>query len=473
MEAVSRVNAAREHPDTNNSPDEVAAVVLDPGSHTTRAGYAGEDTPRVITPSYVGVGPDTGAMDRDSNKRVNKRPYTYYTESALNFAKSGAEVLPILQDGIVADWDSAVEQWQYIFDELRVDYKEQPLLLTEPVWNTVDNRKKSLEVALEQFQFPAFYLASSPTCVAFAQGRPSALVVDVGHDVVSVTPVVDGMCLAKTTLKTHYAGRFISAQIKSRIDTEIVPLYKVKSKQFSAPDDQPIWTPKTFDNITKTYDDYQLEQTLHSIKEHLVVIPREPVVSDLSPEELEEKYPTQTYELPNGHAVSMSQKRFEVGDALFEPAQYELPEFPAESGEPEITSKNDYVPIKRSLKKSADEDDDKTGEEVTHRGLTQLVSYALTLADVDIRAQLAHNIIVTGASSLITGLNERLFVELSKLHPGLKIRVHSNGSIAERKFQSWIGGSVLSSLGTFHQLWVSKKEYEEVGADRLLTQRFR
>lgn len=34
----------------------------------------------------------------------------------------------------------------------------------------------------------------------------------------------------------------------------------------------------------------------------------------------------------------------------------------------------------------------------------------------------------------------------------------------ERKFGTWIGGSILASLGTFQQLWVSKAEYDEMGA---------
>jgi actin-related protein len=35
----------------------------------------------------------------------------------------------------------------------------------------------------------------------------------------------------------------------------------------------------------------------------------------------------------------------------------------------------------------------------------------------------------------------------------------------------WIGGSILASLGTFHQMWMSKKEYEESGV-RLLSKKF-
>jgi actin-related protein len=37
------------------------------------------------------------------------------------------------------------------------------------------------------------------------------------------------------------------------------------------------------------------------------------------------------------------------------------------------------------------------------------------------------------------------------------------GSVLERKFAPFIGGSILASLGTFQQLWMSKQEYEEEG----------
>lgn len=412
-----------------------------------------------------------------------KRSSTYYSENSINFPKPGADIKPILEDGIITDWDSAVEQWEYLFDGLKADYKEQPLLLTEPVWNTVENRTKSLEIALEQFEFPGFYLASTPTCVAFALGRPSALVVDIGHDITSVTPVVDGMCLAKTTLKTHYAGKYLSTQLQHRIkalDKEIIPLYKVKSKVLTQPNETPNWVPKQFENITKSYEDFQIEKTLLQIKESIIKVPQDPIGKDTYENE-DELFPKRSYELPNGHTVEFDRSRFEIGDSLFDPANYVIDEFPAESGEPEINSKNDYVPLKRAKKPTEEEEQEeatKTSkrqkkEIPKFRGLGDLTSYALSLVDVDIRAQLAHNIIVTGGSSLVPGLNDRLLAELNKNHPGLKIRIHSSGNTAERKFQSWIGGSVLSSLGTFHQLWVSKKELEEVGVEKLLSERFR
>ena len=32
----------------------------------------------------------------------------------------------------------------------------------------------------------------------------------------------------------------------------------------------------------------------------------------------------------------------------------------------------------------------------------------------------------------------------------------------ERKYSVWIGGSILASLSTFQQMWISKEEYDEV-----------
>lgn len=34
----------------------------------------------------------------------------------------------------------------------------------------------------------------------------------------------------------------------------------------------------------------------------------------------------------------------------------------------------------------------------------------------------------------------------------------------DRAICSWLGGSILGSLGSFHEMWVSKRDYDEFGA---------
>lgn len=44
-----------------------------------------------------------------------------------------------------------------------------------------------------------------------------------------------------------------------------------------------------------------------------------------------------------------------------------------------------------------------------------------------------------------------------------KIKLHAPTIPYEKRYAGWLGGSILSSLGTFHQLWITKDEYEEHG----------
>ncbi len=51
--------------------------------------------------------------------------------------------------------------------------------------------------------------------------------------------------------------------------------------------------------------------------------------------------------------------------------------------------------------------------------------------------------------------------ELTNMAPAsMKIKVVAP---PERKYSVWIGGSILASLSTFQQMWISKEEYEDSG----------
>ena len=49
------------------------------------------------------------------------------------------------------------------------------------------------------------------------------------------------------------------------------------------------------------------------------------------------------------------------------------------------------------------------------------------------------------------------------LVPQVAIKIHAPGNTVERKYGAWLGGSILASLGTFHQLWISREEWQEHG----------
>jgi hypothetical protein len=66
-----------------------------------------------------------------------------------------------------------------------------------------------------------------------------------------------------------------------------------------------------------------------------------------------------------------------------------------------------------------------------------------------------------GGTTMFPGIADRMGKEITALAPSsMKIKVVAP---PERKYSVWIGGSILSSLSTFQQMWIAKSEYDESG----------
>ena len=93
-------------------------------------------------------------------------------------------------------------------------------------------------------------------------------------------------------------------------------------------------------------------------------------------------------------------------------------------------------------------------------------------ADIDIRRDLLSNVVLSGGNTLFKGFLERLQRQIPDISPqNVKVKVVSgsgggsgSNSGTDRRFSSWVGGSILSSLGSFQQMWMSRQEFEEHGA---------
>ena len=84
--------------------------------------------------------------------------------------------------------------------------------------------------------------------------------------------------------------------------------------------------------------------------------------------------------------------------------------------------------------------------------IPEMIKQSVEACDVDIRPVLLANIVVVGGGSLLYGMTERIQNEVSQIWSGPKIRVYASAVTVERKYANWIGGSILASLGTFHQV---------------------
>merc|ERR1711959_789461 len=94
-------------------------------------------------------------------------------------------------------------------------------------------------------------------------------------------------------------------------------------------------------------------------------------------------------------------------------------------------------------------------------GIHELTYKSIMKTDVDIRRDLYTNTVLSGGTTMFQGIDKRLTKELTALAPAaVKVKIVAP---PERKYSVWIGGSILSSLSTFQEMWISKDEYDESG----------
>ena len=96
--------------------------------------------------------------------------------------------------------------------------------------------------------------------------------------------------------------------------------------------------------------------------------------------------------------------------------------------------------------------------------IAQICYKSIQKCDIDKRKELYSNIVLSGGSSLFKGLQERLTKEIKKLVPEIMKEQVKVISSPERRYSTWIGGSILTNNSAFNSMWITKTEYEESGA---------
>ncbi|KAL7424255.1 Actin-related protein 4 [Cryptotrichosporon argae] len=458
--------------------DEVSALVVDFGSHTTRAGYAGEDCPRAVVPSFYGYidgagdgGPEAGAsngagviksegegaMGANGDSLLDggrgRRRY-FFGEDGVGVWRPNMEVGNFMVDGVVHDPEPASELLSYLLNKrLGVDPKEHPLMLVEPAWNTTRAREHLAQMAFEGEGVPAMYLGSAGVLSAFAAGKPTALVLDIGYANSSAVPVVDGYALRAGTMRQPLASSLMLSQATHHFSrptpTRAFPLSllprQLIAKRDPTPEPglepHPVLRDDRVPQTTASWRAWAAESVVDAWKEATSEVVNFrgfdlATARDVAPG---------LYEFPDGYHQYFTAERLRFPEILFDPKNY----FDQTAEPPAPLRLAQNTEHSHSLKDAVP--------------LAQLVHDAIMACDVDVRAALLQNIVVVGNTSLTRGLTERLDLELAGLMPGQKIKIHSPTIPFERKYAAWLGGSVLASLGTFHQLWVTREEYDEHG----------
>uniref|UniRef100_A0A4W3GP21 Uncharacterized protein n=1 Tax=Callorhinchus milii TaxID=7868 RepID=A0A4W3GP21_CALMI len=257
---------------------EIAAIVMDIGTGYTKAGFAGDDKPRVVLRSLVGIPIHQPVHDH------NKGPDYYIGNSIPN--DPWITKTRVVTNGIVTDWDALEMLWHYVFyQELRVAPEEHAILLSDAPLSPITNREKSAELLFEGFGVPALFIAHQTLLSLYSTGRTTGLIIESGLGVSYTAPIHNGYTLPHATFRLDLAGGCLTEYMGK--------LLEECGNPFSSEETHIVR------NIKETCC-----YVTHDFQEEMVAS--------------ESDYLTD-YELPDGHIITIGNERFRCPEALFKP----------------------------------------------------------------------------------------------------------------------------------------------------------
>ena len=135
-----------------------------------KIGFAGDDAPRSVFPTVVGLPRNPKVMIGNGNRN------SYISDDA-QIKRGVLSIKYPIQHGIVTDWSAMEEIWSYAFRDLNAAARRHPVLMVDYPLNPMLHKEKMTMTMFETFKTPGLYIANQSFLSLIACGRPTGIVV--------------------------------------------------------------------------------------------------------------------------------------------------------------------------------------------------------------------------------------------------------------------------------------------------------
>lgn len=320
--------------------------------------------------------------------------------------RENLKVSSVMERGLVKNWDGMEALLAHIDGLLGMSKDTNtPLLLTEAALVPREQREQITQILFEKIKVPAVYFSPAPVLGLYASGITSGLAVEMGHGTCHTVPVFEGFSLFHSILQSDMGGDDLTNWLGGKITAAGTTLPK--------PHQHEIWQYIKESNCA-VFEDRQQYSTA-----------------------MENRGVVASHTLPDGTVIHLGNEVYTVSESLFDPSLLKHGSTSNQATLPNYSS---------------------TG---SHKGIHQLAAESIRKCDQDIASLLAGNVVITGGGSLFSGFPERFNRELQDLMVTEKVRVQAS---TERKDAAFVGGSILASLPTFQDYFVTRADFNEYGS---------
>nr|XP_018671023.1 actin-3 [Ciona intestinalis] len=188
-------------------------IVIDNGSITCKAGFAGDDKLRCEVPCLVGQPGHTGVMVGMGHL------HAYVGQEAIGKQGTSYHFNCPIQRGIVTNWTEMEKVWHHVFyNELRVEPERHHVLITDAPSNPMVNREKMTEIMFESFNVPGIHITLEAMLSLYAVDITTGIALYSGDGLTYTIPVYEGFVLKKGIQRLEMAGSDITDNLMKSLN---------------------------------------------------------------------------------------------------------------------------------------------------------------------------------------------------------------------------------------------------------------
>ena len=186
-------------------------IIIDIGSGEIKAGFSGEEKPKVTFNNYFGE-PKYKKIIRTFDNETKEKTEQYIGEDCDKYLGLIKLRYPVIHGSFENESD-ILTIFSHIFTKLGLnsqEIKEHPVLITEPILNPSKNREQITHTLVDNLGVPGIFFASQPLLSLFSTSATSGTVLESGEGVTQSCVVYEGYSIPSSYERYNYGGKDVT-----------------------------------------------------------------------------------------------------------------------------------------------------------------------------------------------------------------------------------------------------------------------